>query len=390
MSAVPQEPTEKKHVQRYKQKMEEEKQKTNPETMIPEQNIGYPANIIPKESEISASSVEYPVEPKKISHIFDKKLIIPLLIILILLAAISIFLLIQTEKTPEVEIKTVEAKPQENETILFIPGTDEELQEFEGIIRGDAEIVVECEELYNTEGPDALNKCYIRWAVEYETPQYCLQIEKEEGAESAGDCLTQVALNISDPEICGLIWQTEPDYSPDACYHKLALQDKKAGYCLLIENENGHNSKETCFSNLSMTENEYLVSQGLVLTEDDCRNLPPDGLREDVCYYSLALQTGNLTYCIMIPEDDDSTYFIDECIHDLALEFRVPQILCEMIGDENTWARDDCYQQGALQTLNSDLCKNITAKEGSISVKNCTNLIADMIKSTITPTELPE
>jgi len=198
-------------------------------------------------------------EPRHVFHILDKRMIIPLVVIIFLLLA-AFLVYTYVFKDPSVETGTPQTGYEKSALPIVAEGTGTKPSYCDDMVaRGDFSSQDACFEglAVKNKNPEyckgvsegaGRDGCFSMMSARLLNPDYCYEIDEAEGSGSSSDCLLNVALATYDVNICFSIPYDEGEFSVNHCIFKVAVRMQDSGLCDLIGFGKEPYSKNLCVS----------------------------------------------------------------------------------------------------------------------------------------------
>jgi len=260
------------------------------------------------------------------------------LIIALLVIFLAAFFLNQPPITQVEGVDYIEVEGDEYLDYDYISPEEEGIGEFdESLITADYEVATNIDECNSQDGFDKDN-CLALYAIFNKDEAGC---EATEDQSLRDDCFAQMAYTKQDAELCGKVKVGLPE-----CYTSIAIETNQASLC-----EKGSFEKDACYK--AVASGKYTdCADGYdrrhcndAVTANDssfCENIID---YSQICYYTIATDTGSISLCSKAGPARDT------CIFKVATTTN-NAIICEQLSD----SRDNCIAWVALNTNNRQLC----------------------------------
>ncbi|MFH1390937.1 MAG: hypothetical protein ABIH20_01355 [Candidatus Diapherotrites archaeon] len=269
----------------------------------------------------------------------QKWLTIPLALIAgLILVFLIAFFISQPEVSDAGPQDFVDVDGDEYLDLDYISPDEEGIGEFdESQITVDFEVAESVDECNSKEGLEK-DDCLAIYSIFHNDSQGC---EATEDQSLRDDCFAQIAYMQKDATLCEKVKVGLPE-----CYTSIAIETNQASLC-----DKGKSEKDAClkavasgnFSDCADGFERRFCNDAIVANDPAiCENITD---YSQICYYSIATETGSVSLC------SKSGPSRDTCIFKVATTTNNAAI-CEQLTD----SRDNCVAWVALNTNNRQLC----------------------------------
>ncbi len=202
-----------------------------------------PANVI-RPNIASIPDVDFgSSEPKKLSHVLDKRMIIPIVAIILLLIVgfAGVYFFTSTFEESPVQSPEVSGLASSKQT-------PEEKRAYEVKI---------CNAFDNFEDYQKGDECFFMLTKKYESAEFCDFMIEESGAISSDACYAFVAKNLRNEKYCYLIENFFGDYSFHSCIVNVARVSNSPELCNVLSVDAQKYSKSACINQFNLNEEEF-------------------------------------------------------------------------------------------------------------------------------------
>ncbi|MCK4429607.1 MAG: hypothetical protein KAU95_04475 [Candidatus Aenigmarchaeota archaeon] len=189
------------------------------------------------------------------------------------------------------------------------------------------------------------NECYFKFAMDRMNSTFC-----EKAGSSADNCYYNLAIKLNDPSICDMT----VGENKAKCYGTIAIRTNNITLCGEIEEGfKGYGNKIYC-------EEKILINSG---DPASCEKLVDEWMRNK-CYYKIAIDKLNSTFCEKAGSSDKSNSYESSCYYDLAMKLNDPSI-CAMLEEKSEihvtteLFTSACFFKLALKLKDISLCENV-------------------------------